>query len=551
MCYGRILSALSAELRPRSRIETTLWLITFTFRVALQILASIAMKSRTLMKRLKSERLQLISEAWHSDGIPLLCILVLAFGIRIFAIFVFPSLHHPDENYQVFEQAHRIAFGYGIKPWEFTVGIRSLLLPALFARVFRASAAASPRPQFYIAIARLLLAALSVPVVAALYIMGRRASQTHAILVGLVAASWFELVYFSYRPLTEAIATNFLLFGLALASVPESELTESRLFSIGFCFCMTLMLRIHLLPAIIVVSILICGFEMPERWLSLLLGAIPPLIAFGASDWVAWGYPFRSYVEAVRINLVESKATAFGVEPWDWYFQRIFQNWASALPILVALALLRLRASRLWIAASIAILVSHSMIPHKEYRFIFPACACIIVVAAMGSADLIEKTCTALGHSFKPYLTIAVAIVWVAISAHLAFGPGFRDNWYKRRGLIQAFYAISETPNVCGILLYEHSWGATGGYTYLHRNVPLYSTVLSIDSVKRVKSAFNFVILRSESVSSLQPDFTLQSCNDAGVCVMTRPGPCSANDELVPLLSERGLGDPDTKTSSR
>ena len=46
----------------------------------------------------------------------LLILLALAMLVRLAAIIAFPSLHHPDENFQLFEQAHRIAFGYGVVP---------------------------------------------------------------------------------------------------------------------------------------------------------------------------------------------------------------------------------------------------------------------------------------------------------------------------------------------------------------------------------------------------------------------------------------------------
>ena len=40
-----------------------------------------------------------------------LILIGVALLVRLAAIVAFPSLHHPDENFQLFEQAHRIAFG--------------------------------------------------------------------------------------------------------------------------------------------------------------------------------------------------------------------------------------------------------------------------------------------------------------------------------------------------------------------------------------------------------------------------------------------------------
>jgi len=145
-------------------------------------------------------------------------ILLLALALRAVAIFASPSIHHPDEVFQFLEPAHRLAFGYGIQTWEFSDGMRSLLLPYLFGRLLAGIALLGAGPQTYVLAARVLLAVLSLLTVAVVYRSALRQSHTHALLAGLVAASWFEIVYFSSRPLTEAIATNFLLMGVALAS---------------------------------------------------------------------------------------------------------------------------------------------------------------------------------------------------------------------------------------------------------------------------------------------------------------------------------------------
>src|SRR5580700_9266325 len=162
-------------------------------------------------------------------GRTLLILLALALLVRLAAIVVFPGLHHPDENFQLLEQAHRIAFGYGVVPWEFRDGIRSPVLPYVLAALFWLGERLVGGPEGYLFVARSALAAISLLGVAAVYRMGQRVSRTHALMAALVAATWFELVYFAGRPLTEAVATTFLVVGLALASVPPERLGFRRL----------------------------------------------------------------------------------------------------------------------------------------------------------------------------------------------------------------------------------------------------------------------------------------------------------------------------------
>ena len=320
----------------------------------------------------------------------LLALLAGAALLRIAVVVAFPSLHHPDENFQLFEQAHRLAFGYGIVPWEFVVGIRSPVLPLILAGIFRVAVRLTGGPEGYILVARLLLALSSLAAVAAVYRMGRRESPTHGLIAGLAAATWFEIVYFADRPLTGAVAATVLLVGLSLASVPDDRFSWRRLIAIGFCLGLGLMLRVQLGPGLFVIALWVGRRHLRARWWPMALGGLIPVVVFGVADWAVWGGFFHSYVEAVRINLMEGVASSFGTAPAGAYARWLLVQWRYAFPVLWALIIVRARASAMWIVTAIVIIAVHSAIPHKEYRFVFPAFACLVIVAAMGAADLVE-----------------------------------------------------------------------------------------------------------------------------------------------------------------
>ena len=103
-------------------------------------------------------------------------LLAVAIAVRLGTVAALPGFHGPDENFQFFEQAHRFAFGYGIQPWEFRVGIRSVLLPATFAKLFQWLASLGAGPATYIFAARAVLACLSLSIVLSVYEAGRRIS---------------------------------------------------------------------------------------------------------------------------------------------------------------------------------------------------------------------------------------------------------------------------------------------------------------------------------------------------------------------------------------
>jgi phosphatidylinositol glycan class B len=471
---------------------------------------------------------------------PLISLLALALLVRVGTIIEFPSLNHADENFQLFEQGHRYFFGTGLVPWEFRDGTRSPVLPFLLGLIFAASEPLVGGPEGYILVARLLLALSSLAAVIAVYRMGRRVSSVHAVLSGLVTATWFEFVYFAGRPLTEALATTVLLVGLPLASVPEPELTRKRLIYIGLCFGLCLMLRMHLLFGILIAGIWVGRWHM-ERWAAMAVGALVPVGIFGIGDAMVWGLPFRSYFEAVRFNVFEGVASKFSTSPVDWYLRLFVSSWSYAAPLLLLLMLLGTRRSGLWFVVALGILLSHSLIPHKEYRFVFPASACLMIVAAMASGDLIQSA-RAQGQIWSVTLmSSAIACAWLSI--YLAFAPNFKFQWFKSRELIEAEFLLAKQPRLCGILFYDYEWWKTGGYAYLHRNVPLYQLPeRSAINALKVADAFNAVLVKRSSVADFSKKFFLLRCLGSGtagdVCVMMREGNCRSLVEFSPLSQD-------------
>ena len=485
---------------------------------------------------------------WGGARRGLAAVLLLALALRVAAVFLFPSLHHGDENFQTMEIAHRLAFGYGATTWEFEDGLRSLVAPTLMSWLFRVVEPVLGGPQGYIDALRIALAAISLFAVAAVYGMGLRTSRTHALFAGLVAATWFELVYFSSRPLSESLAADALLPALAMASRPPAELDRRRLAAIGLCLGLTAALRVQLVVGALFAVFYVGWAAGRRRWLWLAAGAAIPILAFGAVDWATWGAPFHSYVEAIRVNLVEGRSSVYGTHPVGWYFALVAVQWGFAVPILAALLALRARASWLWIGAAAAIVASHLLVAHKEYRFLFPALACLIVVAAMASADLVEAARRRWRRG-AVWLAPLAAVAWCAVSAWLAFAPAFAPNWFRSRALIELSFRAAQQERLCGLALYDDSWVHSGGYAHLHRDIPIYAMLHDRPLAQRSTPAFNAVLLRQSSAPDFAPEFTIGDCVDDRpdpLCLAERAGECRLVPGLIPLQQRRRLGEDPT-----
>ena len=473
----------------------------------------------------------------------LFIILFLSFSVKVSVIWLLPSLHHPDETFQLFEQGHLIAFGYGISPWEFREGIRSLVLPSALAGIFRIASLITDRPEIYIGLTRAVLAGVSLGAVAALYYYGSTRSKLHALIPSVVLAFWFEAVYFSVRPLNEALATSFLLCAICFGLLACENLRERYFLLAGLFASLVVMLRLHLGVGVLVLAIWVCRFDLRHRWLPFMLGTLPPLVVFGAADWISWGAPFSSFIGYVRINLVDGKASEFGVEPFWWYCERTWDNWSFFLPVSVLLILYKLRANSLWLLVSASIILSHSFIPHKEYRFIYPAIICLIIAAALGSADFVQSLVRIYPKRGSQFTAFAI-FIWIATSLVLAISPSYSENWWSSQESIRAFYYLYPQKDLCGLLLHRNDWWDTGGYAHLHRDVPMYNTGTDNFEMEKAAPLANYVLAPESSVRELPDQYSTVQCfgddKTSRICLLKRPGSCKIQDEAIRLVRRAG-----------
>lgn len=291
-----------------------------------------------------------------------------ALVLHCFAAHLWPTLAWPDEIFQTLEQGHRLVFGYGVIPWEFRDGVRSWVLPALLGGVMRATVFLGPGSNGYLLGVRLFLALCSMAPVIAAMLWARRAKLQLWWVAGVATAVWFELVFVSGKALTEVLAAYAmsvaLYFSLA-AEEGEPQAPRAGLWA-GLGWGLAAGLRMHLLPAALVALAWTCRKDA-RRWKHAVPGFLGVVIVFGLVDWVTWSYPFQSFIGNFRVNALEGKAASFGVTPpWE-YLRGLAVVWSwGALPLLALAASSFKRWPLLGVTAAI-ILLSHSVIAHKEY----------------------------------------------------------------------------------------------------------------------------------------------------------------------------------------
>jgi hypothetical protein len=223
-----------------------------------------------------------------------LVVIIVALALRIAATVLLPNIIWADEVFQTVEPAHGLVFGTWMQTWEWVVGIRSWLIPALLAPALWIGDLLDPGRHFGTAPVTALILALSLVPVAVGYRWGLQAGgRRGGLVVGGICAVWVDLVYLAPYPLTDTFASHMLLLALYAAFAGPAPGSRSRLVVAGALMSLSVYLRMQLGPAVAVAAVFAGGADA-KRWQALLIGGTPALALLGCLDWVTLGTPLQS-----------------------------------------------------------------------------------------------------------------------------------------------------------------------------------------------------------------------------------------------------------------
>jgi hypothetical protein len=471
------------------------------------------------------------TESRHATRLTTLAaIFVAAFVLRMAVPLFWPGIRYPDEVMQSLEQAHRLVFGNGLVPWEFRVGARSWLLPALLAAPMWLGGRMAPDTDAYRLLAQALVATLSAATVVIGFVWARKHGTRHAVVTAVVLCTWFELVYFGARALGEVVASAFLFAGVYLCAAREPRSARHDFFA-GACLAAAFVFRFHFAPALALAAIWLCRAEFRARWMPMLLGAAIPLLALGIVDGIAWSEPFGSIVNNFRANILQGRSHVYGTSGVGWYVLQLVERWHYALPAIALLALWGARREPLPLLVAVTVLLAHSAIAHKEYRFIYPALLLVVFCAALGTAELLRWfQQRRAGAAVSRSAIVVACAAWLASSLALAVAPAMRPEWTRGRAGIELMSRAGREAH-CGVgLLVGWSW--TGGYSSLHRNLPLY--LLDWNRDRWNTQAFDAWILPQGMLDPRPAGYRRVQCDVQGtagaaaLCLWMRSGGCDA-----------------------
>jgi hypothetical protein len=479
-------------------------------------------------------------------------ILALAAAPRVWAAFADQGLFWPDEFYQSLEQSHRFAFGYGIVPWEFVEGARSWVFPGAIGALWKLLAGAGVTSAATLVVsAKLMMVVMAVlGVEAAMRLAHRMAGLGAAVLAGMFVAMFPALVLFGSKCMTETASAPLVLASALLAwDVPASEPRRRlRLAAAGAIAALAIFFRYQ--NGVVALGLL-AVVASRRRWrdaLDYAIGATAVGLAGGMLDWITWGQPFHAFLEDARFHL-ENRSAPWGSSPPSYYFEF---SWRSGGPaMLLALVGFATMPPRLWahgllVVAYVAI---HSFVPHKEYRYVTPIVPLFLTLSSVGlvaSFAPLQRwserwAAPAASRALRSKragpvaLAIATALVIAGFTERtidmtfadlghgdgLAAGLAFGDDrpWHAAEGINRLLWAAGAAPDLCGVVVKDIPWSSTGGYAYLHRDVPM-----MFRYTKRNLASANYLIARREFH---QPAEYREGPESRGFMLFHRSGACA------------------------
>ncbi len=449
-------------------------------------------------------------------------ILALASPIRLWAAVSDQGMFWPDEIFQSLEQSHRFAFGKGVIPWEFTEGVRSWLFPGFIGLVWKlASLLGMHDALSLIVLAKLMVVAVGLAGIAAGMKLGEKLGGSGGlVLAGALCAAFPGVIVYSARCMTETVSGPLIVAAAMLAIEPDAK--RARLS--GALVALACLLRYQC--GVVAAGLLLVVLLQRSRTASVqfIIGASAVGLLGGALDWMTWGGPFHSLVAYLKFNLVEGRASEWGTSPATYYFATA---WSSTGP---AVLLVPLGLAAIWSRARGLVLICiayvgvHALIPHKEFRFILPILPLALALAGAGLARIFSLLRL---PQWSPAL-LACAIFFVGDRAALAenFGQmGQLDGndsvsvWHANEPINRALLAAGKRDDLCGLVVTGFAPWLTGGYTYFHRDVPLF-----YDFRVPELAASNYLIA---AAGMRVPDSYVEVSRADGVVLLRREGRCA------------------------
>ncbi|CAP24199.1 Protein CBG02293 [Caenorhabditis briggsae] len=362
---------------------------------------------------------------------------------RCFSVYLVSSWFVPDEVYQSAEVAHHLVYNTGHLSWEWRHSLRSFFHPALIALILKVLKILSLDTQYLVyhvpRLAHALLFALSD---LSFYKTCLRLCKTKGIAENsfiTYLSSWF-VFYCAPRTLSNSLETSLTL--IALNWFPFERSYKGITWPYIAFGVVTVVIR----PTVALIWIVFGLHHLyynPRPFRSLLRTVLPvalPILTITViiDSW-AYGKPTIPLWNFLQFNVVQGGSSLFGVHPWHWYI-------TSGAPAVLTVQLLPIfvgivgpsifRPTLLPLIATLFYITVHSLLPHKEQRFLLPIIPLLCIYAG-GAFQGLKKW---RGSAIVAMVTINIGIA-IFTSRYHQVGPfaaprRIMEEWRDHHGTL-------------------------------------------------------------------------------------------------------------------
>lgn len=400
-------------------------------------------------------------------------LILLGFFLRLLFTFFSLHLYYPDEVFQSLEPALRLVKGYGIIPWDIAYGLRSGWFIAFSAiPLWLLQLLHLEQLNLVHFATNLWFIIFSVSVIPATFrLTSLVQSNTQVNLLATFAATvWYELIYFSPRALSECLS----LYLLALAIISYQPSTISTFRSCLFA-SFSLFLRPQLFPLSLAWIYFTYRSSTSRLRSSLFSAVLFSVCLILLSDSLYYNQLHFHQLQNIYISFFLGANKIFGVLP-IWSYLLLLIGGSSLFFIL---ALLPSRPQIKYLSSLyLGIILVHSLIPHKEYRFLFGLIPITLLLAIHNLYHQLRRQAF-LTIKVIPILIVSLTLVLSLLG--IAHQLPYQNFTYPNPPLFKDSYLITvqtlkPTPTICGLQALNRSWVHTGGSWFVGQPTPLYDT---------------------------------------------------------------------------
>jgi hypothetical protein len=411
---------------------------------------------------------------------PLMIIMVAAIVSRMVAVIFARGYGMIDDHFLVLEWAQHWLDGETI-PRSHPAG-HSIVYPGLhYLLLLGFKRIGFHDPDFIMYVVRFLHAAFSLVTVYFGYkCLSGRTDKNIAALAGLLLAVLWIFPFMSVRNLIEMVCIPFLTVAVFYALKYEDSRTWISPLLAGIFCGLAFVFRYQVIT-------FTAGMCLVFIWRKEIAGALLLTAGFllssfiiqGVTDWVAYGYPYASFISYFFYN--KSNAYNYTTSPFYTYFFTIMGVLIPPTSLLLMYGFCR--TWKRWAVVfwpTMLFLAFHSIFPNKQERFILPVLPFIVMLCITGWQEYAARSTFWNRHEklhgglWKWFWAINIILLIVASTTYSKRSRVEAMNVLHRQGDVQAILMESPDKSIPSPPLF-----------YLGKKAPVYFLTrrISVDSL--------------------------------------------------------------------